>query len=263
MSILTDIADSIDMQGKAFRFIFQNKMGWTLLVPVVLFIALSIVGIWSISELVERFVVPQITDEYAFAIPILLIFVKILFFILFGMWGGYLVVIIMSPFLAYVSEKTEKLLRQKEYPFNMAQFIKDIVRGILLAIRNCFMEIFVSILILLCVFVPIIGPFISLGGSTILLSLVSSYYYGFSFIDYTNERKKLTVRQSVNFVKSNKGTAIGHGVIFALILYIPIVGPFISAIFAVVATVAATMELTKKELATIDNTNSSYYGFKN
>ncbi len=243
MSIFQSFSKSLGIQGRAVGFLFSNGMAWMLLIPIVLFVGMAIFGIMSIGELARMASESLLVQDWEFMVPFIVIFFKLLFFIVFGMWGGYLVVIIMSPFMAYVSEKTEQILDGKEYPFDLFQVLKDALRGILLAIRNCFMEFLIGLLIFIGAFIPIIGPIASSVLGTVFLFFVSAYFYGFSFMDYTNERRRLSVRQSVNYVKNNKGMAVGHGFIFALVLYIPFVGPFISALLAITSTVAATIEM--------------------
>jgi len=243
MSIADDFFRAISLQFRAVRFIIDHHMAWTLFVPFILFIVLSIVGFYSFGELAAL-----LSDHVlGFEVPLLAVLLRILFFIIIGLWGGYVVVIVMSPFLAYVSETTEKILNHNDYPFDLGQFCIDVVRGIALAIRNSLMEIVVGFVLFLCTFIPIAGPFLSLGIGSILVFLVSAYFYGFSFMDYTNERRKFTVHQSVNWVKSRKGTACGHGCVFALSLYVPIIGPFLSAIVAIISTVAATIDMIERE----------------
>lgn len=251
MSLFDHFCKSLRLQGKAFKFLFTNKMVWTLIAPIVIFILMTIVGIWSVGELATYFAENLIDDDFIISTTVITIIIQVLFFVVFSIWGGYIVVIIMSPFLAYVSEKTEKILTGNDVPFDMVQFIKDVGRGIILAIRNFFMEIVLQILVFLCAFVPLLGPLFSLGCGPILLFCISAYYYGFSFMDYTNERRKLTVHQSVNIVKGNKGMAIGHGFLFALILYIPFVGPFLSAFMSIISTIAATMEMNETSVDVI------------
>ncbi len=234
------------MQGRAFGFIITNGMTWTLLMPLLIFIAFGLTGLWSIGAIIQELSEVYGADFSPLLFSIGMIVLKLLFFIVFGIWGGYIVVIVMSPFMAYVSEKTEHILNGSDYPFDCIQIIKDAFRGILLAIRNIFMEMFLGFLIFLIAFFPIVGPLIAIIGMPFILFIISAYYYGFSFIDYTNERRKLTVGQSVNFVKKNKGMAIGHGLIFALLMYIPIVGSFLSSIFAIISTVAATIEMVEE-----------------
>ncbi|MCQ2960148.1 MAG: EI24 domain-containing protein [Bacteroidales bacterium] len=245
MSIFEEFIKALSLQGRAFRFICKNGLAWTFLMPVVVFIVFGVAGFWSVGEIVRNVSEMYGTDYSPLLFSIGLVMLKILFFIVFGVWGGYIVVILMSPFMAYVSEKTEQILNGNEYPFDLIQFIKDTLRGIFMAIRNFFVEIILSLLVFVCAFMPIVGSAIVVIGAPVILFFVSSYFYGFSFMDYTNERRKLSVRQSVRVVRSRKGTACGHGFMFVLLLYVPFVGSFLSALFAVISTVAATIDMVE------------------
>jgi CysZ protein len=139
--------------------------------------------------------------------------------------------IILSPLLAALSEKTEKLLTGNTYPFNLGHFVKDVLRGIRIVIRNSFMELLLTIGLFIFGFVPVIGYI-----SPVILFFVTCYYYGFSMIDYTNERQRLSVKQSVRFVRKNRGFAIANGMIFYLVFFfVPLVGFMVAPAYAVVA----------------------------
>ena len=254
MNFFDQISKSLSYHGKAFGFIIANKFAWTLFVPIAVFIALLGFGIFAIGSYCADMLVDMagnLLEESPFLITIfstfIIIVIRILLFIFFGLWGGYIVVVIMSPFLAYVSEKTETILSGREYKFDFPQFIHDIFRGIALAIRNMFIELLISVVIFFLPVIPIIGALTSVTVGTVLLFFVSAYFYGFSFIDYTLERQRLSVQQSVKLMRQQKGTACGHGLIFALILFIPIVGAFISAVYAIISTVASTMEFVERQ----------------
>ena len=49
--------------------------------------------------------------------------------------------------------------------------------------------------------------------------LVAFYYYGFGFIDFMNERRRLTIKQSVKFGKKHRGFAIALGLIFTVFFH--------------------------------------------
>ncbi|MEO0404703.1 MAG: EI24 domain-containing protein, partial [Bacteroidota bacterium] len=70
----------------------------------------------------------------------------------------YVVLICLSPVMAFVSEKTERVLTGKLTPFNWQQFFKDIMRGIMLALRNLMIEL--SIIISLTMINILVGLFI-------------------------------------------------------------------------------------------------------
>jgi CysZ protein len=57
----------------------------------------------------------------------------------------------------------------------------------------------------------------------VLLIYVQSYYAGFGNMDYTLERY-CNYSDTTKFVRNNKGTAVGNGFIFHLLLAIPIFG---------------------------------------
>ena len=242
MSLIQEFSTAVSFHGKAFSFIRKNELSWTFLIPIALFLILLTVGLYSIGELTD-YLTMKILYNYVydgFVSSLLLILFRILFFIVVGMWGGYIVVIIMSPFLAYISEKTEKIITDNDYPFNLRQFVGDVIRGILLALRNFCMEMLICFVFFICSFftAAMAAPFVS-----VILFLVSAYFYGFSFIDYTNERRKLSVSESVHYVRQRKAMSCGHGIVFALLLYVPILGVALSSFYAIIATVAATMHV--------------------
>jgi CysZ protein len=168
------------------------------------------------------------------------IIIKIAFFIIFTYINGYLVLAILSPLLAIISEKTEKIVLGKKYPFSIQQLLHDILRGILIIFRNLFYELFLNILLLIATLIPVLGQIIGILSPFILFG-ISSYFYGFSFIDYNSERHKLSVKESVSYVRRNGGLALSNGGLFSLFLMIPILGSLIAGIIAIISTVAATL----------------------
>ncbi|MEP6846553.1 MAG: EI24 domain-containing protein, partial [Panacibacter sp.] len=117
--------------------------------------------------------------------------------------------IIGSPLFAYLSEKTEGIIDNKDLPFSWNQLFIDIVRGISIALRNLLWQTVYVITILLLSFIPIFGwvaPVIAL--------LVECYYFGFSMLDYSSERSKMSATESIEFIGNHKGLAIGNGIVF-------------------------------------------------
>ncbi len=126
-----------------------------------------------------------------------------------------------------------------EYPFSWPQLLKDMLRGIKLAMRNALWQTVYAISILILSFVPVVGlvtPVISM--------LVECYYYGFSMLDYSCERHKLSPAQSVTFISNRKGLAIGNGIVFYLMHLIPVIGWIFAPAYAVIA---ATISLYYQE----------------
>lgn len=147
----------------------------------------------------------------------------------------------MSPIMALLSERTEEIITGKVYPFKIGQFIKDIGRGVVIALRNMFIEFGFIFLGFFVVWIPIVGWICAL-----FLVLVSYYFYGFSMIDYVSERRKMSISQSTSYVRKHKGLAIGNGFIFSLIFAIPFVGAIIAAVIAPVAACLAVLEIDNR-----------------
>ena len=142
----------------------------------------------------------------------------------------YLFLIIGSPVFAYLSEKTESIIEGKDFPFSFKQLLKDMVRGIRLALRNTLWQTVYMVSLLILSFFPLVGwitPLITL--------FIECYYYGFSMLDYSCERHKLSPTESITYIGNHKGLAIGNGMVFYLMHLFPVVGWVLAPSYAVVA----------------------------
>ncbi len=237
----------------AISFIFSKGLWWAFLFPILLNFLLFFGG-YSLTESLtghmQEWVNARLSmagadlffSEYlpGFIEGLIWLLMKVLFFFVFAYFGGYITLILLSPLFAYISERTEEIISGKKYPFNLAQFLRDIVRGVFIAVRNMLLETAWMILLLILAFIPLIGWL-----GAIPLFFISAYFYGFSFIDYTSERRKLSVGRSVEFVRSHKGLAIANGTMFCLFLLIPILGVMFSGFVAIVSVVAATLAVNE------------------
>lgn len=258
MSLFKGFGNGFGAYSKALSLIFKNGLWWYFLFPLALNIIMMVAswyGIVSLSEYAKEGIENSLKfeddafflSEYlqsssgyiATALGWVVWFIsKVLFFVLYGLFGGYIIIMIMSPVFALLSEKTEEILTGNNYPFNGDQLMRDIVRGVLIAFRNMFIELgYMIVIFILSFFIPILGGIIG----TIILFFIASYFYGFAFIDYTNERRRMTLKQSVQFIRANKGVAIGNGFVFALAMFIPACGTIVAGFVAIVSVVAATI----------------------
>lgn len=149
----------------------------------------------------------------------------------------HIVMALVAPFMSDVSEKIEKHFLGEQHQHRETSFSEQLSRGIRISFRNLFRELFFTIPIIILSFVPLIGLF-----SSVLLFLIQAYYAGFGNIDFTLERH-YKYKESIQFVKANRGLAIGNGIVFMLLLLIPIVGIIIVLPLSVTA---ATTETIKK-----------------
>jgi len=67
-------------------------------------------------------------------------------------------------------------------------------------------------------------------------------------IDYSNERLKMKVRESVLFVRRNRGMTVSNGLMFYVIFFfIPVLGFILAPAYAVVAATIAVHKVTSKQ----------------
>ncbi len=154
----------------------------------------------------------------------------------------HIVMALSAPFMSPVSEKIEKHFYGTSHLHRNTSNAQQLWRGIRINIRNLLMEIALTIPILLLGFIPVIGII-----SSVLLFLVQSYYAGFGNMDYTLERH-FKYAESLSFVRQNKGIAIGNGIVFMLMLLIPVVGIILVLPLSVTAASTETLKIleTKK-----------------
>lgn len=131
----------------------------------------------------------------------------------------HIIMALSSPFMSPVSEKIEAYFTgQPAKNAINSSFTTQLLRGIRISLRNLSQELLFTIPILLLKFIPVVNIF-----STALLFLVQAYYAGFGNMDYTLERH-FTYKESVSFIRKNRGLAIGNGIGFLLLLFIPVIG---------------------------------------
>ncbi|CAN5429761.1 hypothetical protein BH10BAC1_BH10BAC1_02060 [soil metagenome] len=254
LSFFQQVGLAIKSYGKAISFVFERGL-WVYFIYAIIIAALLTFGGFRLVQIftdwVEDLIMSYFSSEadggwlsfLGDALHFLLsIGLKIIFFFIFSTLSKYILLILMSPIMALLSARTEEIITGKIYPFNMSQFIKDILRGILIAIRNMCIEFGFIFLGFLIVWVPVIGWI-----SALFLIVLSYYFYGFSMIDYVNERRRKRISESVKYVRKNKGLAIGNGFVFSLIFSIPFVGGLFAAVVAPVAACIAVIEMEKQK----------------
>ncbi len=244
---------------QAFTFLVKNKLLYFFLFPIAFNFLIYFSGLSVLNDF--RLLINQYLESYLesfgasedwwilflnklFSISIWLVS-KVFFLYIFSLFGGYLTIIFLSPVFTYLSEKIASIQKGKTYNFNLTQFVNDIFRAILISFRNILIQLSMVFALFLIGFVPVLGWGISIFGNL----LIASYFYGFSFLDYTNERHQLSIKESVKIVRRKKGLAIGLGLVFYLCLFIPLLGGIISSFLAIISVVAATMSLEE----TFDN----------
>jgi CysZ protein len=254
--MLKDIIIAWQAYAKAHKFIKQHNLWKWILIPGILYTILFIVSMYFFGQTSNDFIawlslktglknwLESINNGwlgFLFALGSLILWVMmmLLYFSLFK----YIFLIVGSPIFSYLSEKTEHILTGKQFDFTMAQLMKDIVRGVGLAIRNSLWQTVYMVTFLLLSLLPLVG-----WAAPVIVLLIECYYYGFSMLDYSMERNNQNRSQSIAFIGNHKGLAIGNGFIFYLMHALPIVGWILAPSYAVIAATLSMMEVKKQAL---------------
>lgn len=201
---------------KAIRFIREHKFYWYIIIP-----ALFMLGIYKIGEHIqEKAVDIQVHNMNEIIWFLIHMMVEISIALLLMNFAKYLVVILLSPLLAHLSEKTERILTGNKYPFDFQQLFHDVRRGIRIAIRNLMWQYFFFLIIFLVSAIGWKEP--EKAPIFYFIYVIAFYYYGFSFIDYVNERRKLNMDESIHFVRMNRGLAVAIGMVYSILILVPV-----------------------------------------
>ena len=241
--MLKEIVIAIQSYYRAHSFINKHNLWKWILIPGIAYLILFSVSIYffgkSATAVIDYLMIQTglqnwvhkmqnslISFLFTFAGTVLWLLLMLFYFSLFK----YIFLIIGSPLFAYLSERTEAIIEGKEFIFEWKQLWKDMIRGIRLAVRNTLWQTVYVLSLILLSFIPVVGWI-----TPVIMVLVECYYYGFSMLDYSCERHKLSTAESIDFIGKHKGLAIGNGIVFYLMHLIPFLGWVLAPAYAVVA----------------------------
>jgi len=139
--------------------------------------------------------------------------------------------IFLAPLFSILSENVQDCLSNNETVFSFARFWSDLKRGLKIGLRNVMIQLpILIILFIVGVFIPFISPF-----TMIASFFVTSYFYGFTMVDYRNEYYRLNPSESRDYVNSNFIQSMTIGAVFNFLLYIPVLGTVFGPAYALVA----------------------------
>jgi CysZ protein len=240
----------------AHQFIVKHKLWKWILIPGLIYTILFLGGMflfWTSSNQAIEFILTRtgvkgwldkmqdgwISFLFIVGQVILRLVLLLFYFSLFK----YLFLIVGSPLFAYLSEKTESIMEGKEFPFSFKQLLKDIVRAVKIALRNLLWQTVYVVSILILSFIPLVGWIAPLAAL-----LVECYYFGFSMLDYSSERNKLSSAQSIEFIGRHKGLAIGNGLVFYMMHFVPLLGWLLAPSYAVIAATISLLSARKSHV---------------
>lgn len=236
--------------GKAFRFITHHRLWGYVLIPAAVYLLVYsglFILLFSYTTLLSDPLSHWVHADTVqgawgdFLRGALRWLVRILLFFVYFKLFRYLILILSSPALALMAERTQEILTDTSLPFNRQQFVKDVWRGIRLSFRNLLVEWLVTLPLYVLLLVPVLDFFVG-----ILILCIESYFVGFSMMDYRNEFHRLSGRDSRQLIRQNRGVAVGIGLVFTLSLAIPVAGVLLAPALAVVAAALAMERVLAK-----------------
>ena len=239
MQFFKEFGIGVSHYAIAFKFINQNRLWSWLVIPCLLnLLAFVVVGYFSwiyTGDLLDYLLI-QIGIEgdswWRAGLQVLISFiVRLIIVMLYLKLFRYIVLIFFAPMLAFISDKIQEISTGRKKPFTANQFIKDVVRGVMLAVKNLTLEIIVTMCILLFSFV---APILAVA-APFLIYAVESYYFGFAMLDYRNEFMLLSGKESRQLINKHRGLVLGIGAMFNLMLFIPFLGVLLAPVLSVVA----------------------------
>jgi CysZ protein len=239
-----DFFSSIAAYGQAFELAGKLKLWKYFFIPAIIGLIVGIlimVAAWYLSEPIGQ----KIGGYWPFdfwkeAMLSFSVFLGGVLVILVGaMIFKHAVMAFSAPFMTPVSEKIEMHITGKslDQTDTSAEFMAALVRGIRINVRNLILELLITLPLMILSIIPLLNL---VTGAALIY--VQSYYAGFGNMDYTLERY-CNYSETKTFVRNNKGVAVGNGVIFHLLLAIPVVGIMLAL---PLSTIAATTETIKK-----------------
>lgn len=263
MKFFSDFFKAIGNCFKAFSVLFEKGLWPYMFIPLILWVLLWVASIYGLfilagglsewlSDYVNADSIPENGHWLSWARPFLVtkisfligIVLKVLFWFLSGTFIKYVLLMLLSPVFALLSESAEEKLSGKKFPFSFIQLIKDIFRGVGISLRNMLLEYF---FMFACFLITLIFPPLVIITTPFVLFL-GWYYVGFTLLDYNSERHKFKIGQSTQFIKQNRGYACGIGFVYSFFLALPfflgsIIGMMFGPALAVVGGTISFLEI--------------------
>jgi CysZ protein len=146
----------------------------------------------------------------------------------------YVIYIAVSPIMSHMSRKVEEAhlgteLTEYSNPLHLLS------RTVKVTLRSVYKEILWTLLFsVLGILVPVAG----LAG----LFITQAYYIGYAHLDYSLARK-MEFREMKQWIRKNRGLALGNGAVYFTLLLIPVVGLFLAPVFSTAAASIGVADL--------------------
>lgn len=151
-----------------------------------------------------------------------------------------LIMIVFSPVLGIVSERTEASTTGATVPpGDRGAMWRGMKRGIKMSLTSLVLSLVALLVCWTLILIPLIGGLLL----AVSLPLSQMFLAGQGFLDPTLERKAYGVRESLKFCWVNRMRTIGCGAGFTLLTLVPVIGWFAAPGFGIVAGTRSAIDL--------------------
>jgi CysZ protein len=244
-----EVIRAIRCYGLAHRLIRKQKLWKWIVLPGLLHAILFCFGVyfvWILSEYVtsalsaafgiERWIQKLESGWVSFIFILMGLSVRLVFFSFSLSLLKYFFVIAGSPYFDRLAALTEQFVNPLEPSISSNGAAAH--RTTNLAGRNFLLQTVSLFAFLIIAFIPVAGWVIPL-----LCYVVECYFFGFSMLDHACRLHRLSYGQSIRYISDHRGLAIGNGIVFYLLMFIPVLGWILGPGYAIIA---ATISLRQK-----------------
>lgn len=154
-----------------------------------------------------------------------------------GFLNYFLILVLLSPVMSILSENYDAYLTGQKYQFDFLKLVNDIIRAVFVLFIAMILEFTVLVLVF------IFGFLIPDSLETLISFISASFFYGFSFYDYSLERYSENTMNSLWFAFTRPLSMILTGAIFSLIMLVPIIGIAIAPVLTVMISTVVYIKI--------------------
>jgi CysZ protein len=244
LKIFQSLGLALGAYGEALPQMFKKGYRRYLALPILVYLSLLVGLIWLMVNNINRWLNLflgwfgySLGELEGYSIVLVILLQIIMFFFMSSLFK-YATLILLAPFMSFLSEKVEAEETGKALGFSMAQLVSDIFRALRINLINFSREMLLTLLLALVAFIPIVGLV-----SPILIFVVQSYFLGYGLMDYNAERWRWTYSETENWMRKEKAAVTAIGVLFHALFLIPFLGWIFAPSWAVIAGTKVAMKL--------------------
>ena len=156
----------------------------------------------------------------------------------------FVILTLLSPVYCLLSESVDEKLTGQKFPFDLGRLILDFFRMILIVLLS---TVLYFVALGLWWIISSILNLDLLDGA--MNSIISAFFFGFSFYDYSLERYQIGTGKSWGFAFRNLLHMILTGLIFTLSFKVPLIGVIIAPFFATIISTIVFLKMHDKILS--------------